>query len=77
MIIANLTQNARTAQQVIAGAVGQLPFDAHLRVRRRAEARDHHPARRGAGADCSRTLAPLIGKYLVPLRRTVWTRSEL
>ena len=27
MIIANLTQNAKTAQQIIAGAVDRLPFD--------------------------------------------------
>jgi len=27
MIIANLTQNAKTAQRIIAGAVEQLPFD--------------------------------------------------
>ena len=27
MIIGNLTQNARTAQQIIAGAVDSLPFD--------------------------------------------------
>jgi 5'-methylthioadenosine phosphorylase len=27
MIVANLMQNARTAQQVIASAVGMLPFD--------------------------------------------------
>ncbi len=49
MIIANLTQNAKTAQQVIADAVDALPFERTLRVRQRAEARDHHPARRRAG----------------------------
>jgi 5'-methylthioadenosine phosphorylase len=27
MIVANLTQNSKTAQQVIANAVGQLPFE--------------------------------------------------
>ena len=50
MIIANLTQNARTAQQVIADAVGRLPFDAPASAPR-AEVRDHHPARRHAGGD--------------------------
>ena len=60
MIVANLTQNAQTAQQVIAEAVGRAAVRAHLRVRARAEARDHHPARRhaaevktGAGAASS------------------------
>ena len=59
MIIANLTQNAQMAQQVIAGAVGALPFERTLRVRDGAEVRDHHAARRRArrgqaraGADC-------------------------
>ena len=37
MIIANLTQNAQTAQQVIADAVGALAVRAHLRVRDGAE----------------------------------------
>ena len=33
MIIANLTQNAKTAQQVIADAVGASAVRAHVRVR--------------------------------------------
>ena len=33
MIIANLSQNAKTAQQVIAGAVDAPAVRAHLRVR--------------------------------------------
>ena len=38
MIIGNLTQNAKTAQQVIAGTPStRLPFDAHVRVRQRAQ----------------------------------------
>ena len=59
MIVANLMQNARTAQQVIATAVGMLAVRPHLRMRDRASACADHPARRGArrdsketGADC-------------------------
>ena len=47
MIIQNLVANAKTAQEVIADAVARLPVRAHLRVRQRAPARHHHPARRG------------------------------
>ncbi len=49
MIIANLTQNAKTAQQVIASAVEALPFERTCECATRAEARDHHASRRGAG----------------------------
>jgi 5'-methylthioadenosine phosphorylase len=63
MIIDNLTQNARTAQRVIADAVGRLPI-----------ARDCECARALATAiitrpdaipdDLKRELAPIIGKYV-------------
>ncbi len=63
MIIANLTQNAKTAQQVIANAVAALAVRANLRVRDRPQARDHHASRRdpggseeGPGADCRQVL---------------------
>ena len=46
MIIANLTQNAKTAQQVIAERRRAAAVRAHLRVRARAELRDHHAGRR-------------------------------
>ena len=59
MIVANLTQNAQTAQQVIAGAVGALPFDRTCECATALRARDHHEARdragggqAGTGADC-------------------------
>ena len=44
MIIANLTQNAQTAQQVIAGAVDALPVRRAPASAPGAEARDHHAA---------------------------------
>ena len=53
MIIANLTQNAKTAQAIIADAVDAAAVRAHVRVRQRAEVRAHHPARRRAGADAA------------------------
>ena len=55
MIIGNLTQNAKMAQQVIASAVERLPVRAHLRVRQRAQVRDHHAAGRRPGARCAAT----------------------
>ena len=63
MIIANLTQNARTAQQVIAAAVGQLPF---ARICECASALAHAIITRpDAIPDAARReLAPLVGKYL-------------
>ncbi len=64
MIIANLMQNAETAQQVIADAVERLPFDAHVRVRKRARDRDHHAARTPCPSRRRRELAPIVGKYL-------------
>ena len=45
MIIANLTQNAKTAQQVIAHAVERLPIARDVRVRAGARHGDHHAAR--------------------------------
>jgi 5'-methylthioadenosine phosphorylase len=63
MVIANLTENARTAQQVIANAVASLPVVRDCECARALESaiitrRDAIP---GATA---RDLAPLVGKYL-------------
>ena len=63
LIIANLLQNAATAQQTIADAVEQLPHRTHLRVRARARHRHHHPAGRRPRAGQT-DLAPIVGKYL-------------
>ena len=49
MIIGNLTQNARTAQQVIAERRRRAAVRADLRMRQRAEVRHHHAARRHPG----------------------------
>ena len=63
MIVANLMQNARTAQQVIADAVGRLPFD---RTCACATALKHAIITRpeAVPADVKRDLAPLVAKYL-------------
>jgi 5'-methylthioadenosine phosphorylase len=63
MIIANLTQNARTAQQIIAGAVDRLPFD---RTCECASALKYALITRpdAIPADTARELDPLVGKYL-------------
>ena len=63
MIIANLTQNARTAQQVIANAVDALPF---ARTCECASALKYAIITRpdAIPADVRATLAPLVGKYL-------------
>ena len=63
MIIANLTQNARTAQQVIAGAVARLPLD---RTCECASALKHAIITRpDAIPDAvKRELAPIVGKYV-------------
>ncbi len=63
MIIANLTQNARTAQQIIAGAVDRLPFD---RTCECASALKFALITRpeAISADTARELEPLVGKYL-------------
>jgi 5'-methylthioadenosine phosphorylase len=63
MIIGNLTQNARTAQQVIAAAVERLPFE---RTCECASALQHAIITRpDAISDAARRdLAPIVGKYL-------------
>jgi 5'-methylthioadenosine phosphorylase len=63
MIIANLTQNARTAQQVIAEAVGRLPFE---RTCECASALQYAIITRpdAVSAEARRRLGPLVGKYL-------------
>jgi 5'-methylthioadenosine phosphorylase len=63
MIIANLTQNARTAQQVIAGAVASLPYE---RTCECASALKYAIITRpdAVPAEVRRKLAPLVGKYL-------------
>ncbi|HEX5069515.1 MAG TPA: S-methyl-5'-thioadenosine phosphorylase [Vicinamibacterales bacterium] len=63
MIISNLTQNARTAQQVIANAVGRLPIDRTCECARALAAAlitrpEHVPAATKA------KLKPIAGKYL-------------
>src|SRR6476619_6136661 len=65
MIIANLTQNARAAQQVIANAIGALPHD---RTCECATALQHAIITRpdAIPASVKRELAPLVGKYLEP-----------
>jgi len=63
MIIANLTQNAKMAQAVIADAVGRLPFE---RTCECATALKHAiiTRRDAVPAETLRILAPLVGKYL-------------
>ena len=63
MIVANLTQNAQTAQQVIAGAVERLPFE---RTCECATALKHAIITRpdAVPASVRQELAPLIKKYL-------------
>jgi 5'-methylthioadenosine phosphorylase len=63
MIVANLMQNAKTAQQVIAGAVAALPF---TRTCECASALKHAIITRpeAVPADVKRELAPIVGKYL-------------
>jgi len=62
MIVANLTQNARTAQQVIAAAVDALPFE---RTCECATALKHALITRPEAipAEARERLAPLVGKY--------------
>ena len=57
MIIGNLTQNAKTAQQVIASAVERLPFERTCECAERAQVRHHHAARRGPGGHAPRPRA--------------------
>jgi 5'-methylthioadenosine phosphorylase len=63
MIVANLMQNAKMAQQVIAGAVASLPFE---RTCECATALKYAIITRpdAVPADVKRDLAPIVGKYL-------------
>jgi len=63
MIVANLTQNAQTAQQVIAAAVDALPFE---RTCECATALKHAVITRpdAIPGEAKQRLAPLVGKYL-------------
>jgi 5'-methylthioadenosine phosphorylase len=63
MIIANLTQNAQTAQAIIADAVSQLPFD---RTCECASALKFALITRpdAVPAHVKTELAPIVGKYL-------------
>jgi 5'-methylthioadenosine phosphorylase len=63
MIVATLTQNARTAQRVIAGAVDRLPFD---RTCACASALAHAIITRpdAVPAAVKQELAPIVGRYL-------------
>jgi 5'-methylthioadenosine phosphorylase len=63
LIIANLTQNARTAQQIIASAVDRLPFE---RTCECASALKFALITRpdAVPAKTKQDLAPLVGKYL-------------
>jgi 5'-methylthioadenosine phosphorylase len=65
MIIANLIQNARTAQAIIAGAVDALPYE---RTCECATALKFALITRPdvVPAEIARELAPLVGKYLQP-----------
>jgi 5'-methylthioadenosine phosphorylase len=63
MIVANLMQNAKTAQQIIAGAVDRLPFE---RTCECASALKYALITRPEviPESTARELAPLVGKYL-------------
>jgi 5'-methylthioadenosine phosphorylase len=63
MIVGNLTQNARTAQQVIAGAVSRLPFERSCEC---ASALKYAIITRpdAIPAETRRKLGPLVDKYL-------------
>ena len=63
MVVANLMENAKTAQQIIATAVDRLPFD---RTCECAAALKYALITRpdAIPADTARDLAPLVGKYL-------------
>jgi 5'-methylthioadenosine phosphorylase len=63
MVIANLTQNAKTAQQVIASAVDALPFE---RTCECATALKHALITRpdAIPQEAKERLAPIVGKYL-------------
>ena len=63
MIIANLTQNAKTAQQVIAHAAGMLPFERRCEC---ATALKYAIITRpdAVPEDTKKTLAPIVAKYI-------------
>jgi len=63
LMIANLTQNARTAEQIIAGAVAKLPYD---RTCECASALEYALVTRpdAIPARLRKDLAPLVDKYL-------------
>jgi 5'-methylthioadenosine phosphorylase len=63
MIIANLTQNAKTAEQIIAGAVASLPYE---RTCECASALRFALVTRpdAITEQVKRDLAPMVGKYL-------------
>jgi 5'-methylthioadenosine phosphorylase len=63
MIMATLSKNASTAQQIIAGAVERLPYD---RTCECASALKYALVTRpdAVPAEVKRDLAPIIGKYL-------------
>ena len=63
MVVANLVENARTAQQVIAGAVDALPLERSCEC---ATALKHAIITRpeAISAEAKSRLAPLVGKYL-------------
>ncbi|MBI3049566.1 MAG: S-methyl-5'-thioadenosine phosphorylase [Acidobacteria bacterium] len=63
MIIANLTQNAKTAEQIIAGAVARLPYE---RTCECASALKYALVTRpdAIPAQVRKDLAPIIGKYM-------------
>jgi 5'-methylthioadenosine phosphorylase len=66
LIVANLTQNAKTAQQIIAGAVELLPY---ARTCECASALKYALITRpdAVPARTREELAPLVGKYLAPV----------
>jgi 5'-methylthioadenosine phosphorylase len=65
MIIANLTENAKTAQAIIAHAVGALPFE---RTCECASALKFALITRpdAVPAAVKAELAPIVGRYLTP-----------
>ena len=64
MIIANLMQNAVTAQKTIAEAVEPLAGARTLRLQGCAGHRHHHPGAELVPEQTKRDLAPIIGKYM-------------
>jgi len=63
MVIANLTQNAKTAQQVIANAIGRLPFERTCECATAlATAIITRPD--AIPEQVKKDLAPIIGKYV-------------